>query len=102
MNQANLKRMREINKLTQEQVAEIMEVQREAISNYERGERALPILKLNKFLDFLGLKLKDYENGDFKSKIETAYRKNELDKDYQHVIWLNKFVNNLDFIKKIN
>ena len=29
-------------------------------------------------------------------------KKNELDKDYQHVIWLNKFVNNLGFIKRIN
>lgn len=102
MDYMNLKKIREVNKLTQEQVAEIMDVQRETISNYERGERVLPLLKLNKILDFLGLTLENYKNKEFKSRIEIAYRKNELDKDYQHVIWLNKFVNNLEFIKRIN
>ena len=97
----NFKKLRKENKLTQKQVAEIMEVQREVISYYENGTRVLPLLKLNKFLDFLGLTLNDYENGIYKSKIKIFCKKDELDKNYHHMIWLNKFINNLDFIRKL-
>jgi transcriptional regulator with XRE-family HTH domain len=98
-----IRRIREENNLTQDDVAKIMNVKREVISYYETEKRPIPLVKLEKLLSFLGLTQKDIENENFKRNLVTAYRKEQLkDEDFEKVIWLNNFVNNLFEIKKIN
>ena len=98
-----LKKLREINELTQEEVAKIMGVKREIISYYENGKRVISVTKLQKLLDFLGLELSDLKNGNYKSKVLVAYKKVDIsDESFEQVIWLNRFVMNLEKVKQLN
>lgn len=98
-----LKDLREMNGLTQEEVAKIMGVKREVISYYENGKREIPITNLQKLLSFLGIELDDFKKENYKRKIQVAYRKENIsDKNFEQVIWLNRFVMNLSKIKKLN
>ncbi|MCQ8213151.1 helix-turn-helix transcriptional regulator [Cetobacterium somerae] len=98
-----LKKLRETNGLTQEDVAKIIGVQREVISYYEHGKREIPVTNLKKLLNFLGIELEDFKNGKYEKKIQVAYRKDDIsEEDFNQVIWLNKFVMNLSDLKKIN
>lgn len=98
-----LKDLREKNGLTQEEVAKIMGVKREVISYYENGKREIPITNLQKLLSFLGIELDDFKRENYERKIQVAYRKENIsDKNFEQVIWLNRFVMNLSKIKKLN
>lgn len=98
-----LKDLREMNGLTQEEVAKIMGVKREVISYYENGKREIPITNLQKLLSFLGIELDDFKKENYERKIQVAYRKENIsDKNFEQVIWLNRFVMNLSKIKKLN
>lgn len=100
---AKLKKLREINELTQEEVAKIMGVKREIISYYENGKRVVSVTKLQKLLNFLGLELSDLKNGNYKSKIQVAYKKIDIsDENFEQAVWLNNFVMNLEKIKRLN
>ncbi len=52
-----VKSVREINKMTQESLAEVLCISRELISFYETGKRAIPLLVLQKLADIFGLSL---------------------------------------------
>lgn len=99
----NLKKLREVNGLTQEEVAKIMNVKRELISYYENGKREISVTNLKKLLDFLGIDMEDFKNERYGRKIQVAYRKDYiLEEDFKEVVWLNRFVMNISELKKIN
>lgn len=50
----NIKLMREASKLTQEKVADFLGIGRSAYSNYETGERELPLCVMEKLADLYG------------------------------------------------
>lgn len=98
-----LRDLREKNGLTQEEVAKIMGVKREVISYYETEKREIPVTNLQKLLNFLGIELEEFKNGNYERKIQVAYRKEDIsDENFEQVIWLNRFVMNLSKIKKLN
>ena len=49
----NLKRLRDANRFTQEQLAVFLGINRSTYSNYEMGEREIPFTILEKAADFL-------------------------------------------------
>ena len=53
----NLKKFREANKLTQEQVALFLNLERSTYSNYELGEREMPVEYLEKVADLFGCEM---------------------------------------------
>lgn len=53
----NLKLLREANDLTQEQVADYLDVKRSAYSNYETGDREAPLNVLEKAAALFGCEL---------------------------------------------
>lgn len=99
----NLKELRKQLALSQEDVAKIMGVKREMISYYENGKREISVTTLQKLLDFAGINLEDFESGSYEKKVQVAYRKEKASEQYfEEVIWLNKFVKNLSYLKKLN
>lgn len=66
----NLKKLRECNKLTQEQVAKFIGIGRSAYSNYENGQRECPIKLLEKLADLFGCDLALLFNDDDSSTEE--------------------------------
>lgn len=100
---AKLKKLRENNGLTQEEVAKIMGVKREIISYYENGKREIPVTNLQKLFNFIGIELDDFKNENYERKIQVAYRREDIsDENFEQVIWLNRFVMNLEKVKKLN
>ena len=53
----NLKRLRDANHFTQEQLAVFLGINRSTYSNYEMGEREIPFIILEKAADLFGLDL---------------------------------------------
>ena len=53
----NLKKLREANRFTQDQLATFLGIKRSAYSNYEIGERDIPFDILNKAADLFGVDL---------------------------------------------
>ncbi|MCQ9628351.1 helix-turn-helix transcriptional regulator [Cetobacterium somerae] len=97
-----LRVIRENNGLTQEEVGRIIGVKREIISYYESGSRAISVTNLQKFLNFLGISMKDFKENKLKGSIQVAYRKDHIsEEDFDQVIWLNKFVMNLSELKNL-
>lgn len=98
-----LKNLRQKNNMTQYEVAKIMGVKREVVSYYENGKREISVTNLQKLLSFLGIELDDFKRENYERKIQVAYSKENIsDKNFEQVIWLNRFVMNLSELKKIN
>ncbi len=77
----NLKRMREANRFTQEQLAGYLGIQRSAFSNYELGEREMPIELLERAADLLGCDLSLFFEEDEKTvgnMLTCAFRIDDL------------------------
>ncbi|MBQ4083865.1 MAG: helix-turn-helix transcriptional regulator [Bacteroidaceae bacterium] len=77
----NLRFLREANRFTQEQVAECLGITRSAYSNYELGEREMPIDVLERAADLLGIELDMFFEDDEKkvrSMMACAFRIDEL------------------------
>ncbi len=53
----NLKKLREISRYTQEEVANALGITRSAYSNYEAGEREIPYDIIEKASDFFGCEM---------------------------------------------
>ena len=51
----NLKKLREANRFTQDQLAEFLGINRSTYSNYEIGEREIPFELLEKAADLFGI-----------------------------------------------
>ena len=77
----NIKRMREASKFTQEQVSKFLGIGRSAYSNYETGDRELPLEIMEKLADLYGcdMFLLYEENADVvKNMLTTAFRVDNL------------------------
>ncbi len=80
----NIKRMREACKFTQEQVSQFLGIGRSAYSNYETGDRELPLEVMEKLADLYGcdLFLLYEEDTDIvKNMLTTAFRVDDLSAD---------------------
>ena len=91
----NLKKIRTISSFTQEEVAIALGINRSAYSNYEGGEREMPIDLLEKAADLFGCELYVF----FEEKLSedmilaTAFRIDDLDdNDLQEVIHFKDIV----------
>lgn len=73
----NLKKLREANCFTQNQVAEYLGIQRSAYSNYETGDREAPLEILEKAASLFGCKLSllfEEDKDVVKDMLVTAFR----------------------------
>ena len=80
----NIKRMREACRFTQEQVSQFLGIGRSAYSNYETGDRELPLEVMEKLADLYGcdLFLLYEEDTDIvKNMLTTAFRVDDLSAD---------------------
>ena len=80
----NIKRMREACRFTQEQVSQFLGIGRSAYSNYETGDRELPLEVMEKLADLYGcdLFLLYEEYADIvKNMLTTAFRVDDLSAD---------------------
>ena len=80
----NTKRMREACRFTQEQVSQFLGIGRSAYSNYETGDRELPLEVMEKLADLYGcdLFLLYEEDADIvKNMLTTAFRVDDLSAD---------------------
>ena len=80
----NIKRMREACRFTQEQVSQFLGIGRSAYSNYETGNRELPLEVMEKLADLYGcdLFLLYEEDADIvKNMLTTAFRVDDLSAD---------------------
>lgn len=94
----NVKRLREASGFTQEKVANYLEVKRSAYSNYETGERELPLNLMEKIADLYGCEVYDLysEDGDVvKAMLATAFRVDSLSReDMEQIAAFKRIVNN--------
>ena len=80
----NIKRMREACRFTQEQVSQFLGIGRSAYSNYETGDRELPLEVMEKLADLYGcdLFLLYVADADIvKNMLTTAFRVDDLSAD---------------------
>lgn len=90
----NVKRFRERLGLTQEALADYLEIPREVISYYETGAREIPVVKLNQIAQILYVDVADLLEEDekvAKASAAFAFRANSLSK--------NDLANVGDFLK---
>ena len=91
----NLKKIRTISSFTQEEVAIALGINRSAYSNYESGEREMPIDLLEKAADLFGCELYVFfeENLSEDMLLATAFRIDNLNgNDLQEIIHFKDIV----------
>ena len=77
----NIRRMREACKFTQEQVSQFLGIGRSAYSNYETGDRELPLGVMERLADLYGCDLYLLYEKDtdlVKNMLTTAFRVDDL------------------------
>lgn len=77
----NIRRMREACKFTQEQVSQFLGIGRSAYSNYETGDRELPLEVMERLADLYGCDLYLLYEKDtdlVKNMLTTAFRVDDL------------------------
>lgn len=80
----NIKLMREASDFTQQHVADFLSIQRSTYSNYETGDRELPLSHMEKLANLYGCDTYDLydESGDvMESMPATAFRVENLSPD---------------------
>lgn len=94
----NIKLMREASNYTQENVASFLGIRRSAYSNYESGERELPLSCMEKLADLYGCDayLLYEENADVvESMLATAFRVDDLSSsDMEQIAVFKRVVKN--------
>ncbi|MFW9607850.1 MAG: helix-turn-helix transcriptional regulator [Prevotella sp.] len=91
----NLKKIRSISAFTQEEVALALGINRSAYSNYESGEREMPLDLLEKAADLFGCELYVFfeENVSEDMILATAFRIEDLNSnDLQEIIHFKDIV----------
>lgn len=101
----NLQDYREKNNYSQDQIAEYLGIDRSVISRYEKGEREISLVFLNKLCDLYGIELDDLLDPDAASKtanLAFAFRVNSKDKqDLASIAQFQKIIKNYLKMKKI-
>ncbi len=94
----NIKLMREASNYTQENIASFLGIRRSAYSNYESGERELPLACMEKLADLYGCDayLLYEENTDvIESMLTTAFRVDNLSaEDMEQIAAFKRVVKN--------
>jgi len=101
----NLQDYREKNHYNQDQIAEYLGIDRSVISRYEKGEREISLLFLNKLCDLYGIELEDLLEPDAASKtanLAFAFRiDSQNQQDLTSIAQFQKIVKNYLKMKKI-
>lgn len=94
----NIKAYRDINKLSQDTVANFLSVKREMISYYENGTREIPYQVLNRLSDLYGVELSDFYEEDenlVNENVACAFRTDGLEKsDIETIVDFKAIVKN--------
>ena len=94
----NIKRMREASNYTQENIASFLGIGRSAYSNYETGDRELPLPFMEKLADLYGCDayLMYEENADVvENMLATAFRVDNLSSgDMEQIAAFKRIVKN--------
>lgn len=94
----NIKRMREASNYTQENIASFLGIGRSAYSNYETGDRELPLSFMEKLADLYGCDayLMYEENADIvENMLATAFRVDNLSSgDMEQIAAFKRIVKN--------
>lgn len=95
---SNIKRLREASGFTQESVANYLGIKRSAYSNYETGERELPLNLMEKIADLYGCDMYDLYSEDGNvvgTMLATAFRVDMLSReDMEQIAAFKRIVNN--------
>ena len=78
----NIKAYRDINRFSQDTVANFLGVKREMMSYYENGSREIPFEVLNRLSDLYGVELSDFYEEDenlVKENVACAFRTDGLE-----------------------
>lgn len=101
----NIKILRESNRLSQAELADIVGVQREVISYYETGTREVSLEVLEKLADFFDVELDVFfeeKEENVKADFALAFRANELeDLDVLAISRLKRIVRNVRKMQSI-
>lgn len=93
------------NNYTQDQIAEYLDIDRSAISHYEKGDREISLLFLNKLCNLYGIELEDLLEPDTASKtanLAFAFRVDSKNQqDLTSIAQFQKIVKNYLRMKKI-
>lgn len=100
-----LKKARELNQLSQKDVAKYLNVNEKQISYYENGSRKVNIVILIKLADLYGYPISYFlenQNQNIEPEIKIAYRMKDLgENDLNTVAWAKNIAKNLNFLNKI-
>lgn len=95
---SNIKRLREASGFTQDAVAGFLGVKRSAYSNYETGERELPLQLMEKISDLYGCDMYDLYSSEetvVSNMLATAFRVDTLSKeDMEQIASFKRIVKN--------
>ncbi len=101
----NLKLLREANRFTQQQVADFLDLKRSTYSNYESGEREMPIDKLERVATLYGCELSDLLSDDesvLENMLVCAFRIDDVDiSDMNEIASFKSIVMNYLKMKKL-
>lgn len=101
---SNIQRYRSLLGLTQQQIADYLDVTRELISFIESGKRDISISKLNKLADLFGIELGDLleENGEIQDvNLAFAFRSEDTEADLENIASFRRIVLNYLKIEKL-
>lgn len=96
----NIRNFRDAQGLKQEELAKVLGVTREQISNIERGEREISVTNLNKLAEMFGVEMLELmeENPDIKAvHLALAFRSDESDPDIENIALFKRIV--LNYLK---
>ncbi|MDD5602060.1 MAG: helix-turn-helix transcriptional regulator [Candidatus Izemoplasmatales bacterium] len=75
----NFKRLRRKINITQEQMAEYLNLEQSSISKFESGERTISVSNLEKACSLFGIHINDiYKEPDYLRALSPAFRKSNL------------------------
>jgi transcriptional regulator with XRE-family HTH domain len=93
-----LKAYRENFGLSQDQIAEMLAIDRSTVSKYESGDREISVIHLNKLADLYGIEMEDFftEEDSFQNaSMSFAFRRDGLDSgDLNSIASFQKVVKN--------
>ena len=100
----NIKKLREKQGLTQEQLGDYLGISKEQVSYIENLKRPIDVIKLKKIADLFGVQVDDLMNEKMTKNLEVAYsfRTEFVDGNtLEAVAFLNEFSNDLLRLRKI-
>lgn len=98
----NIKKLREIQGFTQEQLGDYLGITKEQVSYIENLKRPIDVIKLKKVADLFRVRVDDLMNEKTIKNLEVAYsfRADDVDgKALEAVAFLNEFSNDLSRLR---